>query len=110
MFGDFGKIMKLAGQMKKKLPEMKQRLAAAEYTAEVGGGAVVATVNGKMQLVKIRIDPDRLTTAGRLDREMLEDLVQVCVSSAQGQAAAAAKEAMNELTGGMELPGLDGLM
>ena len=110
MFGDFGKIMKLAGQMKKKLPEMKQRLAAAEYTAEVGGGAVVATVNGKMQLTRIIIDPDRMTSAGRLDREMLEDMVQASVASAQAQAAAAAKEAMEELTGGMDLPGLDGLM
>ena len=110
MFGDIGKMMKLAGQMKKKLPEMKQRLAAAEYTAEVGGGAVVATVNGKMQLTRIIIDPDRMTSAGRLDREMLEDMVQASVASAQAQAAAAAKEAMEELTGGMDLPGLDGLM
>ena len=40
MFGDIGKLMKLAGEMKKKMPEMQARLAASEYTAQAGGGPV----------------------------------------------------------------------
>ena len=109
MFGDLSKIMKIAGQMKTKMPEMQARLAASEYTAEVGGGAVKATVNGKMVLTDLKIDREVLADE-QTDTEMLEDLVKAAVSSAQQQAADAAAEAMKELTGGMDIPGLSGMM
>jgi len=103
MFGDIGKIMKIAGEMKKRMPEMQARLASTTYTADAGGGVVKATVNGKLGLVDIKIDPSVLTGG---DAEMLEDLVKAAISSAQAQAAKAAEEAMKEITGGMELPGI----
>jgi DNA-binding YbaB/EbfC family protein len=103
MFGDIGKIMKIAGEMKKRMPEMQARLANTMYTADAGGGVVKATVNGKLGLVDIKIDPSVLADK---DAEMLEDLIKAAVSSAQAQAAQAAEEAMKEITGGMELPGL----
>ena len=107
MFGDIGKMMKMAGQMKVKLPEMKAKLAATQFTADAGGGVVFATVNGKMQLVDIKIAPEVL---GDGDADMLADLIKAAVSTAQAQAAVAAAEAMSELTGGMKLPGMDELM
>ncbi len=107
MFGDIGKMLKMAGQMKAKLPEMKEKLAAAEFTADVGGMTVSATVNGKMQLVDIKIAPEVLADG---DAEMLSDMIKAAVAAAQAQAAAAAAEAMAELTGGMKLPGMEELM
>lgn len=109
MFGDLGKIMKMAGEMKKRMPEMKQRLAESEYTAQAGGGVVQATVNGKMQLTDLKLS-EQLLIDGDLSLDMLEDLIKAAVSSAQEQAAQAAEEAMKELTGGMDLPGLGDLM
>jgi len=109
MFGDLGKIMKLAGEMKRKMPEMRERLAASEYTAQAGGGMVQAVVNGKMQLTDLNLS-EQLLADGDLSLEMLEDLVKAAVSSAQAQAAQAAEEAMKELTGGVDLPGLEDLM
>ena len=50
MFGDIGKMLKMVGEMKRKMPEMQAKLAASTYTAEAGGGAVAATVNGKVCL------------------------------------------------------------
>jgi len=97
--------MKLAGEMKTKLPEMKEKLAASEYESEAGGGVVKAKVNGKMQVVDINISPELLEDEN-LSVDMLEDLVKAAVSAAQVKAAMAAEEAMKELTGGMELPGL----
>jgi len=41
---------------------------------------------------------------------VLEDLIKAAVHEAQEQAADAAKEAMKELTGGAEIPGLGGLL
>ena len=109
MFGDIGKIMKIAGEMKKKMPELKEKLAATNYTAQAGDGMVSATVNGKLQLTDLKLSP-RLTEEGSLDLEMLEDLVKAAVSAAQAEASQAAQEAMKELTGGMDLPGMDALM
>jgi len=102
MFGDLGKMMKLAGEMKRRLPELQEKLAKAEYTAQAGGGAVSATVNGKLALVALRIDPKILADA---DAQLLADRVKAAVSAAQDQATQAAAEAMRELTGGMDLPG-----
>ncbi len=107
MFGDIGKMLKLAGQMKAKLPEMKAKLAASEFTADAGGGVVSAVVNGRMQLVDIKIAPEALADG---DADLLADLIKTAVSAAQQKASAAAAEAMAELTGGMNLPGIDELM
>jgi hypothetical protein len=107
MFGNLGKMMKIAGQMKEKMPEMQEKLANSTYTADAGGGAVSATVSGKMQLVDLTIQPEVLADA---DAAMVEDLVTAAVSAAQNQAATAAQEAMDELTGGMDIPGLGGML
>lgn len=109
MFGDIGKMMKLASEMKRRMPELQEKLATTEYTSAAGGGAVSATVNGKMQLTNIKIDKS-LLEGGNCDTAMLEDLVKAAVSSAQDKAATAAKAAMKELTGGMDIPGMDGMM
>jgi DNA-binding YbaB/EbfC family protein len=105
MFGDLGKIMKIAGEMKRRMPELQARLAATEYTAQAGGGAVTATVNGKLALVDVRIDKSVLAD-GQMDTEMLADLIKAAVASAQQQAAEAAAAAMKEITGGMDIPGM----
>ena len=97
MFGNIGKIMQLVSDMKTKMPEMKAKLEASTYTAQAGSGAVSVTVNGKLKLVDLTIDP-------AIDIAMLEDFIKADVSTAQAQAAEAAEEAMKELTGGMELP------
>lgn len=103
MFKDLGKMLKLAGEMKTRLPEMRAKLAASEYSAEAGDGAVVVTVTGNMQVSGIRIRPD-LVVSG--DAARVEDLVKDAVSGAQKKAADAAAEAMKELTGGIDLPGM----
>ena len=106
MFGDIGKMLKLAGEMKRKMPEMQAKLAASTYSAEAGGGAVAATVNGKLALVDVKIAPAVLADC---DAAMLEDLVKAAVTAAQEKAAMAAAAAMKELTGGMALPGMEGM-
>ena len=107
MFGNIGKAMKLIGELKTRLPEMQKKLDAGRFTASAGGGAVKATVTGKMRIVGIKLDKDLLAD---VDTEVLEDLVKTAVAAAQGKAADAAKAAMKELTGGVEIPGLSGML
>ncbi len=108
MFGKLGDIagmMKQAKEMQGRMKEMQDQLAAARYDAETGAGAVKATVTGKLELVDLTIDP---ASAG--DVEMLEDLIKSAVCAAQAKAAEAVKAEMQKMTGGMNLPGLDGMM
>jgi nucleoid-associated protein EbfC len=108
LFGNIGKMLKLAGGMKTKLPEMQERMARSVFTAEAGGGAARATVNGRGTLVELRIDPAALTDL-QMNAAHLADLVKAAVSAAQEQAAQATQAAMRELTGGMDIPGLGAL-
>ena len=107
MLGNIGKMMKLVGELKTRLPEMQKKLDEGKFTASAGGGVVKATVTGKMRIVGIKLDKDLL---GDVSYEVLEDLIKAAVAAAQEKAADAAKEAMKELTGGVEIPGLSGML
>lgn len=108
MFGDLGKIMKMAKDMRERMPAMQEELANKEFTADAGGGAVRATVSGRGELLRVRIDPEVVRDG---DVELLEDLVKSAVSAAQSQATLAAAEMMQQITGGLQLPpGLEGLL
>ena len=107
MFGDMGKMLQLVGKIKTELPAMKEKLASSQFTCEAGGGVVAATVNGQGRLAEIKISPEAMADG---DAEMLGDIIKAAVSAAQEQASAAAAEAMKELTGGMQIPGLEGLL
>lgn len=109
MFGDLGKMMKAARQMSERAKAMQDELAAKTFTAEAGGGGVSATVNGKLGLMELKISPELLAESDG-DAEMLSDLVQAAVVAAQRQAAEAAAGLVREMTGGMNIPGLEGLM
>ena len=107
MLGNIGKMMKLVGELKTRLPEMQKKLDEGKFTASAGGGVVKATVTGKMRIVGIKLDKELLAD---IDAEVLEDLIKAAVAAAQGEAADAAKAAMKELTGGVEIPGLGGML
>ncbi|OWY72128.1 YbaB/EbfC family nucleoid-associated protein [cyanobacterium TDX16] len=110
MFGQLGNIaglMKQAKEMQSKMKEMQEAVANARFEAESGAGAVKAVVSGKMELVALTISPETVKSG---DVEMLEDLVKSAVCAAQRKAADGMREEMQKMTGGMNLPGLEGLM
>ena len=104
MFGGLGNIaemLKQARQMKGRFEEVQAEIARQRFTAEAGGGAVSATVDGKGTLVDIKIQPD--ATA---DVELLEDMIQAAVGTAARQAQEHVQQEMSRLTGGLNIPGL----
>ncbi len=110
MFGGLGNLagmMKGMKEMQGRMKEMQETLVNLRFDADSGGGAVSATVNGKMELVGLKITPE--TVSGG-DVEMLEDLIKSAVAAAQRKAADGVKAEMTKLTGGMNIPGLDGLL
>ena len=104
--GDLAGIMKQAREMGGKIQQMQETVQAMRFEADSGAGAVTATVNGKLELVGLKISPQ---STG--DVEMLEDLVRSAVSAAQRKATEGVKAEMSKMTGGITLPpGLEGLM
>ena len=98
-------MIKQAKEMQGRMAEMQKELAAKRHDGDAGGGAVVATVDGRGTLVDIRIQPDAVA-----DVELLEDLVKGAVAAASSKAIDAAKEEMAKLTGGLNIPGLGDLL
>ena len=94
-----------AGQMQE---EVQRRLAEKVVEASSGGGAVTVTMNGKKQLLKLRIDPSAVVglTGGQPDVEMLEDLVVAAVNEAGRKADEAIKASVQGMLGSLKIPGL----
>ena len=101
--GNMQSMIRQAQKMQEDMAALQEDLNAREYTANAGGGAVAATVNGTHELTKLEIRPDVVDPD---DAEMLADLVRAAVNEAIRQAAETSQTEMNKLTGGMSMPGL----
>jgi hypothetical protein len=84
---------------------MQQELEGREVSAQAGGGMVEATVNGKGELLKLKLEPEVVDPD---DIEMLSDLVVAAVGEAQRRAQEMMAQEMGKLTGGLNIPGLFG--
>ena len=92
----FGNASKLRETFEKTLESLGQ----VEVEASAGGCGVTARVNGRLQVVAIRIDPALLTNP---DAELLEDLIAAAVNAGLVKAREAAAQAMANLTGGLPM-------
>jgi nucleoid-associated protein EbfC len=98
---NLGQMMKQAQQMQAKMAELQQRLGELEVSGQSAGGMVQATLTGKGELRRLKIDPS-LAKADEV--EVLEDLVVAAVNDARQRADAMVAEEMSKLTGGLQLP------
>ncbi len=103
MAKDLGNIMKQAQMMQQKMVRIQKELEDREVEATSGGGMVTATVNGKQQIVALKIEP---TVVDPEDPEMLEDLIVAAVNEALKKSQEIAQEEMAKVTGGMNIPGM----
>jgi nucleoid-associated protein EbfC len=99
--GNLGDLMKKAREMQDQIKQMQEEMARRQITADAGAGMVEATVNGRMELVKLRIDKEKIDPN---DTEMLEDVIVAAVHAAQSRAAEMMREEMQKATAGMGLP------
>ena len=97
----FGNLAKMAQQMQAEMARVQAELDQLEVEGTAGGGAVTVVVNGRQELVSLRIDPEVVDSD---DVEMLQDLVTAAVNDGLRQAKQTAEEKMARVTGGMRLP------
>lgn len=96
-------LVKQAQKFQKQMEEMQKELEDKEFEATVGGGAVIAKVNGKKQIINIQIKPEVVDPD---DIEMLQDLIMSACNEALKKAEEETSGEMQKLTGGMNIPGM----
>jgi hypothetical protein len=98
-----GDLMKHAQRLKAEMERLQAEAATKTVEGSAGGGMVTATVNGKGDLLSVRIDPE---AARDPDLEMLQDLIVAAANDALRKARELLAQDVSRLTGGFGLPGL----
>jgi DNA-binding YbaB/EbfC family protein len=98
-----GKIMKQAQKMQERMLRMQEELAVKTVEATAGGGMITAVMNGKYELVSLKIEREVVDPE---DIEMLQDLIVAAVNEGVRKSQEMAQEEMAKVTGGLNIPGL----
>lgn len=98
-----GKMMKEMQKMQSQLARIQDELATKTVEGSAGGGAVGVVVNGKQEVLEVKIRPDVVDPD---DVEMLQDLVLAAVNDGLQKAQEMATSEMSKITGGLKIPGL----
>jgi DNA-binding YbaB/EbfC family protein len=101
-FGNMSNILKQAQAMQEQMAKVQEQAATKTVSGTAGGGIVTVTVNGAMDLLSVKIDPE-VVKAG--DVEMLQDLVVAAGNDALKKSREMMAEEMKAVTGGMKIPG-----
>jgi DNA-binding YbaB/EbfC family protein len=96
-------LLKQAQEMSGKLEQLTAELKTKRVTGAAGGGLVEVDASGLGDVLAVRIDP---TLIEKQDRELLEDLLPAAINAARQKAKDLHAESMQQLSGGMQLPGL----
>ena len=94
------KMMKDLQQMQSK---MQSEMDSLEVEGTSGGGVVTARMNGKKELLSIKLSPESIDPE---DPELLEDLIVAAINEAGRQIDAQMQKMTQGLTGGLNIPGL----
>ena len=98
-----GDLFKQAQDLQERLQRVQAEAGERTVEGSAGGGMVRATVNGRLEVLRLQIEPGALEGG---DVEMLQDLVIAAVNQALRNAQQQMADEMSKLTGGLKLPGL----
>jgi len=98
-----GNLLKQAQKVQEDMQRIQEELASKKIEASSGGGMVTVEVNGKQEVLSIKIDPEVVNPD---DKEMLEDLVLAAVNEAMHKSRDMLKDEMAKVSGGLNIPGL----
>ena len=100
---NIGNIMKQAKKMQEKMGKLQQELETRTIEAQAGGGMVRVIVNGKFEVVSLKIEKEVVNPE---DIEMLQDLIAAAVNEGIRKSQEMASSEMAKITGGLGIPGM----
>ena len=99
----FGDIMKQAQALQERMAKLQEEAAKKEVEASAGGGMVTVKLNGRQELLSVKIDPEVVKSQ---DIEMLQDLLVAAMNEGLRKSQELITEEMKGMTGGLNIPGL----
>ena len=103
-------ILKNAQKIQEQMGNFQEKLGTITETGSSGGGLVEIDINGKLDLLAVRIAPEVMEGA---DVELLQDLITAAFTDGMAKVKETISReaaAMTGLPGGLNIPGLQGLM
>ena len=100
---DFKDLMRQAQEVRDRFQRLQEELGARTVEGSAGGGMVVAVMNGRQELLSVRIEKEVVSPD---DVGMLQDLVRAAVNDALARSRELAAAEMSKVTGGMLPPGI----
>lgn len=93
---DLSNLMQMANQLREQLTQAQSKAGEQLVTTEAGGGMVRVVMNGRHELVELKID-----AAAAKDLHLLEDLVRAAVNQASARVGEALKNQMGDVAQSM---------
>jgi DNA-binding YbaB/EbfC family protein len=104
---DINGIMQQAQQMQGKIAKIQQDLAKMTITGSAGGGMVQVMVTGLGEVISVKIEQQLLTPD---EADLLQDLITAATNDGLRKAKETGKQAMGQLTHGINIPGLSNIL
>ena len=101
MSKQLGQILNQAKKMQEKFQKMQDEMAGKTVEAQSGGGMVTCVVNGKQEVLSLKIADEIWEER---DKELLEDLVVAAVNEGLNKSREMLQDEMSKITGGLQLP------
>jgi nucleoid-associated protein EbfC len=96
-------LQELMSQAKRQYEVLQKKMAETVVEGSSGGGSVTVKMDGRKQVLSIKIDPEAVKAG---DLEMLQDLITAAVNGAGRKVDEAMQSTMGGMLGGMGIPGL----
>ena len=98
-----GSLLKQAQEISGRMKGLNDQLRGRRASGTAGGGMVEVEVNGLLEVLRVRVDPQLFAQA---DRELLEDLILTAVNQALAKGKELHAEALKTIAGSVDVSGL----
>lgn len=95
---NIGKMMK---DLQKMQTKMQEDLQSLEVEGSAGGGIVIARMNGKKELLEIKLSPEAVTPD---ETDLMEDLLVAAVNEAGRKVDEEVERMTQGMTAGLKMP------
>ncbi|MBU2511860.1 YbaB/EbfC family nucleoid-associated protein [bacterium] len=100
---DMNGLMKKAKEMQKTLAEKKENAAGKTVDVSVGGGMVQIKMNGNLETLSVKVDPE---IVDKNEIEILEDLIRAACNEAVRKAKELVSTEFSDIMSGLDISDL----